>query len=279
MATEKGGTIRTNYDLRNQNGGAVWLPPNPSAGLNNIARPTPYSADSVQKYPVGTIGFLGEKKFAYCYAGAAILGNSRLLVDSNHIPSASGLTDTDGFEGYVYEAAAAGATTVVIEDGTDRVKDYYQDGEFTIFNADGVRSCVIRIAASDVATSVNNVTLYLDEGLPWAIVEHDWCDAYRSPYSNVTQPASTHFEAFIGRAHCAVTSGYWFWAQIAGRTWLAQYGDSSNPGYTADYRDVFAWFDGTVKVGATAGALQRVGYALGTSIATTGDTYCMMQLG
>jgi hypothetical protein len=272
-------TLAINYDLRNRNGQEIWIPANPRASQIALSALDVYGTSETKKFPIGTIAWKDQRKFAYSYAGGTILGNSRLLVDANYIPSASGYEDTNGFEGYINAAYAAGTKDIVIEDTTDRVVDYYQGGLFTIFNADGVKSCSIRINSSDVATSADVVTLHLDDGLPWAVVEHDFCDAYRSPYSNVTQPASTHYETFMGVAHMAVTSAYYFWLQIAGPAWLAQYAAASVPGYTADYRDAFAWFDGTVKVGATAGALQRVGYGMGKTVSGYGDTYVMMQLG
>ena len=273
-------TTKTNYAFRNQNGAGIWLPPNPLDGLNNLARIDPYTPDSVQKYPTGAIGFRDRRKFAYSYAGDTLRGIARLLIDASYIPGASGQADVDGFEGETYAAAAAGATYVDIEDTTvARAKNYYEDGLFTVFNADGVKTTSIRIAASDVGNGSTHVRLYLDDPLPWAIVEHDWCDAYRSPYADVTESVSDGFESFVGLALVAVTSGYYFWAQIAGPCWLAQSAAATIPGYTVDKRDAFAHRDGTCIVGSTAGSLQRVGYALGKSVATTGDTYIMMQLG
>ena len=274
------GTTRpVNYDLRNQNGANVWLPPNPTQGMVEIARPNVYEQDTIQQVPVGSIATVDQRKFAYSLAGGTLTGWSRLCIDASYIPSASGQTDVDGFEGNIYAAVAAGGQEIEIEDGTDRAVNYYQGGYFTAFNADGIRSTTIRIAASDVAASVNNVTLHLDDGLPWAVVEHDFCAAYRNPYNDITASVSNGFETFMGLSLIAVTSGKYFWLQIAGPAWIAQSAAATIPGYTVDKRDAFAHRDGTCIVGSTAGSLQRIGYALGKSISTTGDTYIMLQLG
>lgn len=274
---------KVGYDYRNQNGAGVWLPPNIDGDFNNLKRIDPYNDSITQLYPIGAIGVLDKRKFAYCKAGDTLQGWARLLVDENDLPGTASHTDDEGFEGEVLGAHAAGLEYVTIEDPTARVVDYYADAYLTLFNADGIRVTTIRIAASDLGggSTATGVKCYLDNPLPWALVNHDWCDAYRSIYSNITEPDSTHFEAFMGVALCAVTSAYYFWMQIAGPVWLAQYQGSLIPGYVADYRDVYAWFDGTVRSGDTSGVLQRVGYGLGSSaaVAAYGDTFVMLQLG
>ena len=268
-----------NYSLRNQNGANLWVPPNPGAALRGIARPDPYTQDSAQKHPIGAIATLDQRRFAYCYAGGTLRGIARLLIDASYLPGASGQTDVDGFEGQIYAAAAAAAEYVDIEDTTARAVDYYAGGYFTAFNADGIRTTTIRISGNDLGNGSTHVRLYLDNPLPWAVVEHDWCDAYRSPYADVTESVSNGFESFVALALIAVTSGNYFWGQISGPCWLAQSAAATIPGYTVDKRDAFAHRDGTCIVGSTAGSLQRVGYALGKSVSTTGDTYIMLQLG
>lgn len=269
---------KVNYDYRNQNGAGIWLPPNIPGAQNNLKRINPYLATEAQLYPVGAIGFLDQRKFAYAYCSGALAGWSRLVVDSNYAPGASGQTDVDGFEGLVYAAAAAGATTVDIEDTTARAVNYYAGSYLTLFNADGIRSTTIRIAANDLGNGSSHTRLYLDNGLPWAIVEHDWCDAYKSPYSNITEHATNDFETFMGLSLCAVTATYYSWLQIAGPCWLAQQGDDI-PGYTAKYRDCYAWIDGTCTDNPGDETLQYIGYVLGEHVATTGDTYMMLRLG
>jgi hypothetical protein len=274
-------TTKVNYSLRNHNGEMIYLGGNVPKDQFTLSKINPYldTGSSVKQLPIGTWAFKDARKFYYSYAGGTILGNSRLLVDANYTPGTSTGADTTGFEGYVNAITAVGAEDVVIEDTTDRVVDYYQGGYLTLFEASGVKSATIRINASDVATSADVVTLHLDDGIPWALVEHDYCSAFRSPYSNVTQPSSTHYEGFIGVAHQRVTSSYYFWLQTNGPAWLAQYAAASIPGYTSDYLDAYAWYDGTVKVGATAGALTYVGNSFGRRESGYGETFINMKLG
>lgn len=270
---------KVNYDYRNQNGAGVWLPPNVEPGLNNLKRIDPYNDSITQLYPIGTIGYLDQRKFAYSKAGDTITGIARLLVDENDLPGTSSHEDHEGWEGYVYAIVAEDATVVDIENTTAEPKNYYAGSYFTVFNADGIKTTTIRIAASDLGDG-SNVRLYLDNGLPWALVEHDWCNVYMSPYSNVTLPDSDHFEAFVGLSLIAVTTAYYFWLQIAGPCWIAQFSAATLPGYAAKYRDVWAHQDGTIRSDNQSGLSQRVGYGLGsTAGASGGDSYIMLQMG
>jgi len=83
----------------------------------------------------------------------------------------------------------------------------------------------------------------------------------------------------MGVAHIAVASGSFFWLQTDGPAWLAQYQSALVGGYAEDYRDIYAWFDGTVGCVAAYSTRQRVGYAIGgVGASTTGDTFVMLQL-
>jgi len=269
--------VKFQQAIISENGAIIYLPPN--TDLKHISEPDMYS-DSVPKlFPIGTIGFLAQRKFAYSKAGDTITGIARLLVDENDLPGTSSHEDHEGFEGAIYADVAAGVKIVDIEHTVAEPVDYYEGGLFTVFNADGIRTTSIRIAHSDLGNTTY-VRLYLDDGLPWSIVDGDWCNAYMSPYSNVTLPDSDHFEAFVGLSLIAVTSGRYFWLQIAGPCWIAQFGNSYLPGYAAKYRDVWAHQDGTVRSDDQSGLSQRVGYGLGsTAGAAGGDTYIMLQMG
>ncbi len=269
---------KVGYDFRNQNGAGIWLPPNAGPGLNNLQRINPYAATADQLHPVGSIGFLDQRKFAYAKCTGALIGWSRLVVDDNYIPFAAGHTDEDGFEGSINAAAAIGDTTVVIKDTTARAKNYYEGGYFTAFHASGVKSTTIRIAASDAGAS-SVVTLYLDNGLPWAVVEDDFCDAYRSPYSAVVEHDTNFYECFVGLSLIDVTVNYYSWLQIGGPAWIAQKAAADCPGYDSSHREAFAWIDGTCVESQGDATLQRIGYALGRSISSYGDTYIMLQMG
>lgn len=273
---------KVGYDFRNQNGAGIWLPPNIPGAQNNLKRINPYLATAAQLYPVGAIGFLDQRKFAYAYCSGALAGWARLVIDSNYIPYASGHTDEDGFEGQIYAAAAAAAVIVDIEDTTARAVNYYAGSYLTLFNADGVRTTTIRIAANDLGNGSTHTRLYLDDGLPWAVVEHDWCNAYRSPYSNVTEHAGANsgFETFVGLSLCAVTATYYSWLQIAGSAWIAQSAAATIPGYAVNNIDAWAWEDGTCRfTPATDDTLQYIGYKLGMAVNGYGDTYIMLRMG
>ena len=279
--TQIGEHTKVGYDFRNQNGAGIWLPPNIPGAQNNLKRINPYLATAEQLYPVGALGFLDQRKFAYAYCSGALAGWSRLVVDSNYVPAASGHTDEDGWEGNIYADAAEGAVIVDIEDVTARAVNYYAGGYLTLFNADGTRSTTIRIAANDLGNGSTHTRLYLDDGLPWAIVEHDFCDAYRNIYSNVTEHAGAQngYETFVGLSLCAVTATYYSWLQVAGPTWLAQSSAAGIPGYDIDHREAFAARDGTCVENPGDATLQRIGYVLGQhGGSNVGDTYVFLQI-
>jgi len=193
-------TTKVNYSLRNHNGEMIFLNGFSPKDQFSLSKVDPYltGGSVVKQLPIGTWAFKDQRKFIYSYAGGTILGNSRLLVDANYTPGTSTGADSTGFEGNIQDAVSADGTTVVIEDTTDRVVDYYQGGYLTVFDASGIKSFTVRIHASDVATSADSVTLYIDDGVPYAVAADTYCSAFRSPYSNVTQPSSTHYEASLG---------------------------------------------------------------------------------
>ena len=273
-------TTRVNYSLNNKNGEMIFLCGSAQKDQFTLSKINPYldTGSSVKQLPIGTWAFKDQRKFIYGYAGGTILGNSRLLVDANYTPGTSTGADTNGFEGSIYVAGDAAQEYVDIADTTARAKDYYQGGYLTMFEDSGVKSATLRIHASDVGTTAY-VRLYLDDPIPWAITTSTYSSSFRSPYSNLTQPSSTHYEGFVGVAHQRVTSGYYFWLQTNGPAWLAQYAAASIPGYTSDYLDAYAWYDGTCKVGATAGALTYIGNSFGRRESGYGETFVNMKLG
>ena len=269
---------KVNYDYRNQNGAGIWLPPNVPPGLNNLKRIDPYEGTAEQLYPIGAIGFLDQRKFAYAYCSGALAGWARLVVDTN----ALGYSGVEGdSHGEIAPSAAAliHATVVVIADTNTRAKNYYAGGYLTVFHADGIMTTTIRIAASDAAAAADDkVTLYLDDPLPWAVGTTFWCSAYRNPYSNITESTNSGYEAFMGLSLCAVTITHYSWLQIAGPCWLAQ--TTTVPGNAIGERDCYAHIDGTCTVNPDTTLRQYIGYVLGEHVAASGgDTFMMLRLG
>lgn len=266
---------KVNYDYRNQNGAGIWLPPNVPPGLNNLKRIDPYESTAEQLYPIGAIGFLDQRKFAYAYATTALAGWARLVVDANIHDYTENGGDTYA-EAAPYLAALIDATHIDIADTNTRAKNYWAGGYLTVHHADGVMTTTIRIAASDKGEAAYT-RLYLDDPLPWAVGTTFWCNAFRSPYSNITDAARNGYEAFMGLSLCYVTAGHYSWLQIAGPCWMAQTTDI--PGTSASIRDCYAHIDGTCTINPHDGTLQYIGYALGSNDAGYGETYVMLRLG
>lgn len=272
---------KPSYDFRNQNGAGVWLPPNISGGLNNLKRIDPYESTAEQLYPVGSLGYLDQRKFAYAYSSGGLAGWARLVADTNllsyHSDNPFG---NDTCENEPYAAALIDATVVDIADQNARVKNYYQGGYLVLFHIDGTLTTTIRIAASDLGNGSTHVRLYLDDPLPWALSTTFYCSAFRNPYSNLADSTNSGYETFMGLSLCAVTATHYSWVQIAGPCWLAPSGVGNPPGGDRYTRDCYAHLNGTVTINPNSTTMQYIGYVLGEHPSgSSGDTYMMLLIG
>ena len=113
--------------------------------------------------------------------------------------------------------------------------------------------CEYRIAGSDAATSVDNVTIYLDHlgGLKTAlVVSSTGITAYPSLYYFTAYADAAGYESPTGMyLGATMTSAYYGWIQRRGRaivTPTAYFGDSVNE------RLAMYWSDATIATAASA---------------------------
>lgn len=283
-----------NYDLRSENGCVLFLPPHISAEQFSLAEPDTYAASIPQKYPIGTLAWYAGigKKYRYCQAGATLIRakHAQLVADGNYEPDESaGTASTFGFYGHLLTLASKGDTSLTLNEDTSpggslpRAKNFYQGGHFTVYNSFPYVSYYVVASDLGAATSTK---IYLDHPIvqtTLAINVH--YNLNRSPYSNVMDGAGTgKWHSFIGRAPFNVTSTHFFWVQTAGPVWLqaTAWGEVRSPGYSQDFRDVYAHEDGSIQsVSAQdpANGGQRIGYLLAaTRTGENGSGFIMLQL-
>ena len=267
--------VKPTHKIIQRNGWSVWLPEKVIKGLDNVAEPDVYAQSSVQLYPLGTkLEYSDGRVFRYGKFGETntTVPQARMVVNGNLVP---GSAATNGFEGTIDATSdfAVGSTTIIINDTADRAENAYEDGYLTVFPSGHI--CAYRIAGSDVATSVDDVTIYLadERGLQTALVVNSTgVTAYPSIFSNLLQPSNASSGAAFTSAMGlylgdTMTSGSFGWIQRKGHAWVtptAFFGD------TANERSAQLHSDGTIAL-AAADATHIVGYLTQMTISGYGD--------
>lgn len=265
-----------------EDGASLWLPRRVIEGLVNYSIPDVYTQDSTQKYPLGSkLEFADGRVFRYGKFGATNTSGpiARMLANGNLV---GGSAATNGYEGSLDATSdyAVGSTTLIMNDTTDRVLNWYEDGMLAVYPSG--HYCEYRIAGNDVASSVDDVTIYLDDpnGLKTALVVNSTgITAYPSIFSNMVLPnvagSGADYVSAVGLCLASVnTSGYFGWVQRRGRaivTPTAYFGDSANE------RMAQMHSDGCIALKA-ADATHTVGYLTQMTVSGYGDLEVWLQL-
>jgi hypothetical protein len=230
------------HTLVNQGGATLWIPRSCFAPPR-LLDPDIYAQSALQLYPLGSkLEFADGRVFRYGKFGATVTYTAgyavtgRLLCNGNLVP---GSAATYGYEGSLDATSgyAVGATTLVLNDEADRSLNHYEDGMLSTFPS-GHFTCY-RIAGSDAAASVDDVTIDLDDpnGLQTALVVNSTgVTAYPSMFSNMMNPGdcdngysySPVVGMYLGNA---VTASYYAWVQRKGPAWItptAYFGDGAS---------------------------------------------------
>jgi len=239
-----------------------------------------YAQSAAQLFPLGTkLEFADGRLFRYGKFGETntTCPQGRFVSNENLVP---GSAATNGYEGSLDATSdyAVGSTTLVLNDTTDRTENHYEDGMLTCFPTGHI--CGYRIIGNEAATSVDDVTIYLEEGLQTALVVNSTgVTAYPSIFSNLVQPSNASSGAayvsamglYIGDT---MTTGYYAWIQRRGHAWVtptAYFGDSANE------RMAQLHSDGCIAL-AAADATHIVGYLTQMTISGYGDAMVWLQL-
>lgn len=251
-------------------GAVIWCPR--SSTFPSQDTPDIYAQSSKQLYPLGSkLEFADGRVFRYCRFGGTSTSApiARMLVNGNLVP---GSAATNGYEGTLDATSnyAVGSTTLIMNDTTDRAENAYEDGMLAVYPSG--HYVEYRIAGSEAATSVDDVTIYLDDpnGLQTALVVNSTgITAYPSVFYNAVEaPSDATYDAPVGICLCdTVTSAYYGWVQRKGRciiTPTAYFGDSANE------RMAQMHTDGTIALKAADGT-QTVGYLTQKTVSGYGD--------
>jgi len=263
--------------LQNNQGQILWLPASTVNRVGTDDSVDIYAQSSVQLFPLATkLEFADGRVFRYCRHGETSTTPpiARMVANASLCPGATG-GGTYGYEGTLDATSdyAVGSTTLVLNDTTDRAKNYYEDGMLAVYPSG--HYVEYRIAGSDVATSVDDVTIYLEDpnGLQTALVVNSTgITAYPSIFYNTQHAAAVGYETPTGILLTnTMTTAYFSWVQRSGRciiTPTAYFGDSANE------RLAMYWQDGTIATAATAdpsSGYMIVGYLTQTTQSGYGD--------
>lgn len=208
---------KVNYSYRNHNGQGIWLPPNPAAGLANLAIPNIFEETATQVYPLGTRLVDGERVFHYYKAGAEILRTLSSLVSYQAMLTTAKNT---------HDAVLAGVSKILI-DGTgdgDPAADYYKDSYMLIIGATYYNRVTIRVISSLAAETDGTpwpVELTLAQALPFDVADDTSVEIMPNRYadcrtcfggSGIDGTAWTQ----VGVPARKMTSGYYGWVQTWG---------------------------------------------------------------
>lgn len=209
-------TTKVNYSVRNRNGQTVWLPPDPPSDMVNIAIPTIFEEDAVQKYPLGTRYVDGERVFHYYKCGSVAI---------TYVLSAI-FSTVEMFETAVntYGAALAGATTIKVDGASagSPVKDAWKDGYILAIGAAAGERFLMRIV-SNLAAEADSpyaVQLTLEQPLPFDLSNDVNCEIFPSRYgaarSAHSQDLNGTYLTCLGMPTRKMTINYYGWVQTWG---------------------------------------------------------------
>lgn len=259
------------------NQGAMLFCPQSCASIGKI----PVNADvgdqsSTQEVPLASkLEFASGEVFRYGKFGETSTTPpiARMVANKNLCPGATG-GGTYGYEGTLdaLSDVAVGSTTLIMNDTSDRVENFYEDGRMASYPSGHYRE--YRIVGNEAATSVDDVTIYIEEpGLKTLhVVNSTAVTAYPSMFSEVCYADAAGYETPLGVfLGTTMTNNYYGWIQRSGRaivTPTAYFGDSANE------RLAMYWSDATIATAATAdpsSGYMIIGYLSQRTQASYGD--------
>lgn len=269
------------HKIINNNGMSLWMPTNIVGGHFSLQEPNIYAQSSTQLYPLGTkLEFADGRVFRYAKFGHTntTAPMARILCNYNLV---GGSASTYGYEGTLDSTSdyLTGSTKLILSDTDDRAENYYEDAMLAVYPA--VSFHEYRVCGNEVATDVDDVTIYLDAPLcEDLVVASTGVTIYPSIFSNLRYAQAAGYESAVGMyLGKTMTSAYFGWVQTWGRciiTPTAYFGDSANE------RLAMMWSDGTIATAATAdpsSGYQILGYLTQRTTSGYGDLEIMLQLG
>jgi hypothetical protein len=242
-----------------QNGGTVWLPPNPTYPNSSI--PDLSVPDSTQKYDIGTAFTLNGKAYYYGYASGACSGS--MLACKTYKQEVSYQTVGAAADIYATQLTITVAATDGIAADGALAKDYLKGGTVVVFPAVGGSYYFTRgiVGNTVVASGGGTTVIDLDAPIPVAVDAAASAEATASPWAAFVDSTSAWMTK-VGLPTCYSAGSQYIWLQTWGMAWVSP---QSTVG-TAGYHDVIARHDGSIDYDNQTVDLnisdQRVGYSV-----------------
>ncbi len=178
-------------------------------GLPQLYAVDVYSESSVQKQPLGSIGYdSAGRRFRYSKVGAAALVAGNLLQTSAR--------DTAFTDMAVQAITAISITTIPVTlGGTSTTKDMFAEGFMTVTVTPG-GGYTYQIKGNPVATNATTCNFELKTGLAVGVNTSSKVTTMKNPYDGVIQSPTTVTGLAIGVANFVQTALYYSWIGVEG---------------------------------------------------------------
>ena len=178
----------------------------------------------------------------------------------------------------VFAAASAAGDTKVYINQASITEDELRGG-YLVFNHGTSLPVFCGIVGNTASDASNNVTVYLDRGLPVATTTALYFEILANPYASVSQANHSGLASFAGMPTTAAVSGSYLWVQTWGPIWISPQAGVAAAAYV---REAYFRHDGSLDIRANIGTYvtdQRAGFAMDYSTAgAQGPPLLMLQV-
>ena len=204
---------------------------------------TPYAADDVQKYAIGTVLRTGLRTFVYALANGVCstewMAYKAKKTNSNAVAptQATAAAQAAAYKGETLAAGAAGSKYITVTIDTEigalttgvLPANELAGGYIVIGNGSGQHPQMRMIESHPaLATAGGSLTLKLDSPLTTAVTAATTnIELMESPFYNVKADGSGgDYVTFIGVPTVCAVSGQYLWIQTAGPCWITSDGNT-----------------------------------------------------
>uniref|UniRef100_A0A6M3J548 Uncharacterized protein n=1 Tax=viral metagenome TaxID=1070528 RepID=A0A6M3J548_9ZZZZ len=260
------------------NGGSIWLPPNPN--LVNLSIPDLSKPDTSQLYDIGTAYLYNGKCYYYSYSTAIV--KSRQLAETSYHQATAQAVIAANADIYATEIVITTASGDGIASDGVFAKDALKGGHVVVFVAGSGGDdddFTAGIISSSAVVAAGEMTIKLDTPIPHALV-HDTsvAEAIASPYAYIRLGADVA-RTKVGVPTCYAAAARWVWVQTWGPTWVAPQSTVGVAGLVG----IVARHDGSLEpADSTVSSLisnQHLGYTMfPTSTSTQAAPFVYLQI-
>lgn len=258
------------HDIRNSDGGRIYMPPYIGGEENwgNLAIPDVYTADSIQKYPIGTKYVEGERVFRYGKIVGSSTSSPYSKICTKFLPTSAVATTVATTD--VYRAVSGESEMTLHLAG--KVVNQYAGGYLLINDAAQVavgrhysRRIISSTASATVSGDADAVVFTLDKSLPFTstdvatavtVIENSWNKLYYRPQPGAWQS----YWMFMGVCMpYVVAEDNYIWLQTWGPCGIENVTQSfEGAGYFEHQAYILG--DGSIQVVPAGGSVVKAGY-------------------